>query len=321
MFQAVLRRSLYSFFLCILCISQTATAAEPDTRSLKGWNYLHSLLIKAGVDPADATRIFRDSRMPAYDPLVFNARPAESHALYSHRNSPTERASALRFYARNREAFYQASETFHVPESVMLSILQIETHCGGFTGKARILPGIARLAAASDPQNLTHNIDFNRKVYGDKINAEEIKARGKWLTETFLPHVVASIQLARYAERDPLELRGSGSGAIGLPQFLPANVFSYGIDGNSDGKLDVFQEADAIFSVAHYLSMHGWKQRELDLKDQRAVIWNYNHSEPYIDTVLAMANEFEPPIAEARANNSVNGGQLLAIFVPNRIRN
>jgi peptidoglycan lytic transglycosylase B len=51
---------------------------------------------------------------------------------------------------------------------------------------------------------------------------------------------------------------GSYAGAVGMPQFMPENIDKYGVDFDGDGRVDLQSPADAIGSVARFLSMHGW---------------------------------------------------------------
>lgn len=92
----------------------------------------------------------------------------------------------------------------------------------------------------------------------------------------------------------PLEIKGSFAGAVGYFQFLPGNVFKFGIDGNNDGLIDPHNPIDAIHSIANYLKEHGWRNNEpLLSKANKETIWGYNRSESYIDTVLAMASKLK----------------------------
>jgi membrane-bound lytic murein transglycosylase B len=52
--------------------------------------------------------------------------------------------------------------------------------------------------------------------------------------------------------------------------------------------VSLYDPPDAIASAANYLARHGWKPG-ISRAQQRQVIWTYNHSDPYIDTVLAIA--------------------------------
>ena len=38
---------------------------------------------------------------------------------------------------------------------------------------------------------------------------------------------------------DPLSIKGSVEGAIGIPQFMPSNIDHYGQDGDGDGIVDL----------------------------------------------------------------------------------
>ena len=77
-------------------------------------------------------------------------------------------------------------------------------------------------------------------------------------------------------------------GAVGWPQFLPSSLVKYGVDGDRDGRIDLYEPADAVFSVANYLHGHGWADG-LDREAREKVIWTYNHSRPYTKTVIDVA--------------------------------
>jgi len=87
---------------------------------------------------------------------------------------------------------------------------------------------------------------------------------------------------------DPFSVQGSSEGAIGIPQFLPSNIASYGRDGDGDGRIDLFNHHDAIFSVAAFLRAHRWGNAE-GHKAKKNVLLSYNHSTYYADTVYTLA--------------------------------
>jgi membrane-bound lytic murein transglycosylase B len=105
----------------------------------------------------------------------------------------------------------------------------------------------------------------------------------------FYPEVLATFRLAERLGIDPLGIRGSPSGAFGLPQFLPTSYLRFAVDGNGDGLVSLYDPADAIASAANYLVSHGWRPA-LTRQQQRQVIWAYNHSAAYIDAVLFLAD-------------------------------
>jgi membrane-bound lytic murein transglycosylase B len=99
--------------------------------------------------------------------------------------------------------------------------------------------------------------------------------------------------LLRYAQqsgKDPLSIPGSFYGAIGIAQFMPSQALRYGVDGNQDGVVDLFDLEDALFSMGNYLRANGWKGQMQSPRKQRRAIYNYNHSVIYVNTIMAVAD-------------------------------
>ena len=128
----------------------------------------------------------------------------------------------------------------------------------------------------------------HQKYYGAAEVERLTRTRASYLQDTFYPEVRAVFEIAEREHLDPLGLRGSYSGAFGIPQFLPRSYLQHGVDGNGDGRVSLYNPDDAIVSCAHYLAAHGWKPR-MTVAEKRRVLWAYNRSTPYIDTVLAVA--------------------------------
>ena len=119
-----------------------------------------------------------------------------------------------------------------------------------------------------------------------------LQARARYLDDTFYPEVKAVFEIARREKIDPVGLVGSGAGAFGYPQFLPTSYIQHAADGNGDGHISLYDPADAAASCANYLARHGWRPG-LSEQEQRAVIWRYNRSDAYIDTVLTLSHRIE----------------------------
>ena len=112
--------------------------------------------------------------------------------------------------------------------------------------------------------------------------------RAAYLEREFYPELRTLLDLGLKKKFNLLKLRGSTAGAFGLPQFLPSSYVRFGYDGNGDGKVDLFNVADAIHSASNFLKGSGWSD-DLPEAEKRKVIWKYNHSDAYIDTVLGIA--------------------------------
>lgn len=62
----------------------------------------------------------------------------------------------------------------------------------------------------------------------------------------------------------------------------------YGVDANGDGVADPYDIEDAIYSAANYLSKSGASDGKL-----REAIFNYNHSEEYVEDILYYFHLYE----------------------------
>lgn len=84
-------------------------------------------------------------------------------------------------------------------------------------------------------------------------------------------------------------------GAGGPMQFLAATWEQYGIDANDDEVADRWDPVDAIFGAANLLAANGAPD------DIPGALYAYNHSQAYVDQVLAWADSYREPQAAANA--------------------
>ena len=288
----------------VLATAHGAIARDTE----RGWGFLVDKLEHDGIPRDRVLQVFRDDRVDDFDGLQFSLQPRESPALYRHLRTRRTAALARRCLGEYRDAFDAAETRFGVPSDVVASIIQVESGCGANTGRSRILPALARLAMAAEPDNLERNVD-RLTLMNPHITPAHVSSFAYWraqhLEDMFYPEVKAAFEIAERLHVDPLEMRGSGSGAFGIPQFLPRSYLWYGVDGDQDGRVSLYDPADAIPSCAHYLEQYGWKPG-LSRSERRNVIWGYNHSDAYIDTVLWLASEVESPTPEpVRAKGTV----------------
>jgi membrane-bound lytic murein transglycosylase B len=137
----------------------------------------------------------------------------------------------VRFWQENRATLARAREVYGVPEEVIVAIIGVETEYGANTGSFRVLEALATLA-------------FNYPRRADFFRTE---------LEQFL-------LLARENNMDPLSMKGSFAGAIGIPQFMPGSQRRYAVDFDGDQRVDLSASVkDAIGSVARFLEQHGWQ--------------------------------------------------------------
>jgi membrane-bound lytic murein transglycosylase B len=261
-----------------------------------GWNPLIDKLAADGVDRSRAADALHDPRVGYFEGLEFSpVHGGERPSMYRGFLRPPSIAQAERCRSEYDRELRSAEEQFGVPASVISALLHVETHCGRNTGSSVVLARLARLAMANEPANLQWNIERNTKNVPGPLKPEverRVRLRAQELEGIFYPEVLALFRLAERIGVDPLAIRGSGSGAFGMPQFLPSSYLRFAVDGNGDGRIDLYDPPDAIASAANYLARHGWRPG-ITYAQQRQVIWTYNHSDAYIDTVLLLAARIE----------------------------
>lgn len=81
----------------------------------------------------------------------------------------------------------------------------------------------------------------------------------------------------------------STAGAQGLMQFMPPTWQTMGVDGDGDGRADIHNDADSIFSAADYLTKSGVSYGEAGV---RKAVFSYNHADWYVNDVLHYANAY-----------------------------
>ncbi|MCC6765674.1 MAG: lytic murein transglycosylase [Deltaproteobacteria bacterium] len=291
------RLPIVAFIFCASLAASAVRAAASDDEAIAarhGWRWLVDKLAADGVPRAEAAAAFADPRLPAFDGLWFALAPRESSTRYRQLRSPASVRAAERCRARYASAFRKAEEREGVPAGLIAAIVHVESSCGNATGSSNVLHRLARLAMANEPANLARNVVDHAGEPPDPAIAAVVRERAAYLERTFYPEVRGVFTMAERLRIDPLAMEGSGAGAFGFPQFLPTSYLRYGVDGNDDGRVSLYDMDDAAASCARFLAGNGWRAG-LTLPERRRVIWQYNRSDAYIDTVLALHRQIEAP--------------------------
>ena len=180
-------------------------------------------------------------RLPSVERLVLppSSPTAKNWAAYRARFiEPIRIQAGVRFWQNHRRALERAEREYGVPASVIVGIIGVETLYGQNTGNFRILDALATLTfhfPSAHPRAAARQAFFQSEL------------------EQFL-------LLTSRSGADPLGIRGSYAGAMGLPQFMPSSWAKFAVDFDGDGRIDLFgSPTDAIGSVANYFKAFGWQ--------------------------------------------------------------
>lgn len=78
--------------------------------------------------------------------------------------------------------------------------------------------------------------------------------------EYFRGEVLAALQILEGDHLERAALVGSWAGALGQTQFMPSSFLRYAVDGDGDGRRDIWRSsADALASIGHFLAESGWR--------------------------------------------------------------
>ncbi len=195
----------------------------------------------AGLKPAAATRgVSSDT----FDAAFAGMTPDPSVAALTRRQpelgkptgaylagavTPARVAQGRALLAQWHDELAAIERRFGVPGEILVAIWGLETNYGASPGGKDVIRSMATLAAMS----------FRPDLYRDELLAAlDILQRGE-------------------ASRD--QLRGSWAGAMGQPQFMPSSFEKYAVDGDGDGRRDIWGDVpDALASIASFLKQQGW---------------------------------------------------------------
>lgn len=217
-------------------------------------------------------------------------RHSEGRLNYDQFLSLTNIVKARRYMADHQAALLGAQRQFGVAPEVITAIILVETRLGTYLGKSGVFNILSTMASLQDSaarEKLWREMPSEGRYDRDRFD-KKADHRAPWAYD----ELKAFLRYTRDSGVDPLQTQGSYAGAMGICQFMPSNIKKYGADGNDDGRVDLFDHTDAIFSVARYLQQHGWKP---GLKGAEAinVVKRYNHSTPYAQTVLGVAQKLK----------------------------
>lgn len=267
---------------CLWCAP--AWAADPALAPLRGF------LVGQGISPRQAEALLNKPGLVFEAKLMANMFSRHERTLdYGQFLRPGSVAKARQFKQAEARELAQASARTHVPAEVVVSILTIESGLGTYTGKHSTFAMLASQAVLDQPvarARLAKAWPKSQRAYLTSTECEtRFRKRAAWARD----EIVGLLQLAAREGRSPHFYKGSPFGAVGMPQFVPTSVLKWGTDGNRDGRVDLNSRADAIHSVAVYLREHGWRPG-LTRQEQYEVVHTYNHSQTYVNTVLALAD-------------------------------
>ncbi|OOE90773.1 lytic murein transglycosylase [Salinivibrio sharmensis] len=138
-------------------------------------------------------------------------------------------AQAKKLYRQHYDALKTIGEHYQVQPRFIVALWGVESNFGKLQGSYNVIEALSTLA-----------FDGRREAF-------------------FRKETMAALKILQQGHIAPEEMKGSWAGAMGQCQFMPSSFINYAVDGNQDGKKDIWQtEADVFASAANYLRKAGW---------------------------------------------------------------
>lgn len=248
-------------------------------------------MIKDGFDPQLIKTIYSDEK------VFFESKGVSLYFLHNEASLDYKKMTK-KSWIREGKAYMKeqafsmekAQKQFGVDPKVITAIILVETKFGRYVGTRSIINTLSTMASLTEAPSREYLWTKLPKERRYERNRYDQKADKK--SEWAYKELKAFITYTSQHQIDPVSVKGSYAGALGIAQFMPSNILAYGKDGNGDGRINLFEDADAIVSIASYLKHYGWKPG-IDRKAAYKVVYHYNHSKYYVNTILEIAELLE----------------------------
>jgi len=235
-----LKHILAVVFVGLLVVVSARVTASADEGYLKRddvQGFIDNMVSKHGFERTQLEKLFAAIE-PKPEIIESISNPWEAKPWYKYRPifiQESRISGGVRFWNKHASILERAEKEYGVPPEIIVAIIGVETRYGRFTGRHKVFESLVTLG-----------FDYPK--------------RGKFFRSELSQYLI----LTREEGIDPLSLKGSYAGAMGIPQFISSSYRRYAVDFDGDGKRDLHNNiSDVIGSVANYFSVHGWQTGEV----------------------------------------------------------
>ncbi len=238
MIATVARRAIRAAFLWLAATAAFAQIDVDEERVAEAREaFIDNVVAEHGFERSEVTGVLEGATISARV-LELISRPAERVVpWYEYRDiflNQSRIEAGVDFWQDHAVALEVMAENHGVDPHIIVATIGIETLFGQRMGAIPVLDALSTLAFAYPPRSAF-----------------------------FSGELESLLLLSREEGADLLEASGSYAGAMGAGQFIPSSYRAYAVDGNGDGRRDLWNDWDDILaSVANYYGVHGWQTGE-----------------------------------------------------------
>ena len=269
---------LHALGVALLLAAAPAAALDEQREDVRA--FVEEMRAKHGLEQQWLEQVF--ARATSQQRIIdLISRPAERvkpwHEYRDHFLTEQRIREGVDFWVRHRARLAQLERDTGVDASVIVGIIGVETFYGRITGTFSVLDALSTLAFDYPPRS-----PFFRSQ---------------------LEHFLL---LSREETIDLFGVKGSYAGAMGAPQFMPGSYRVFAVDGDGDGRRDLWGSWDDVLaSVANYLLEHGWRAGEpivapadLEYPGVEGLVANRLTLEDTVGSLRAFGVSFETPLGD-----------------------
>ncbi|MBA6252850.1 lytic transglycosylase domain-containing protein [Colwellia sp. MB3u-55] len=228
----------YSVLLscCILlCLTSSAQAAKKNLSAVGFEIYVTALKVEAlgkGYDTALVNNAFSKVKFHKRAVKADRSQPETVETLdtYLPKRVPDWKVNKARaLYKENLPLLTKIGKEYNVQPRFIVALWGLETNFGKIMGNYNVISSLTTLA-----------YEGRREVF-------------------FKKQLWAALTIVQQGHISVEQMKGSWAGAMGQNQFMPTSFVAFAVDGDGDGKKDIWGNLDDVFSsMANYLKKEGW---------------------------------------------------------------
>lgn len=218
-------------------VPHQAQRLAPDPQDLKFDQFVRDFrapALAAGISPATYDAAMGAIHRNVQVEMLNQEQPEFARPIWSYLDSaisPRRVADGQRKLAEQAAVLGAIEQKFGVPREILISVWGNETNYGAATGSFNLFEALTTLA-----------YDGAR-------------------TEFARRELIAALTMMQQESIDPKQMRASWAGAFGQLQMLPSTFLKSAVDGDGDGKRDLWHSVpDSLASAAVELASGGWQR-------------------------------------------------------------
>lgn len=225
--------------LCLAFFSQSSLAADEKVAAAKGKasfeQYIQSIKQEAlskGFEQALIDESFANVTFHKRAVKADRNQPEKVETLdtYLPKRLPKWKVKRARdMYKKHQVLLEKVATEYGVQARFIVALWGLETNFGKIMGNYNVISALSTLA-----------YEGRREVF-------------------FKKQLWAALKILKEGHINIANMKGSWAGAMGQNQFMPTSFVAYAVDGDGDGKKDIWaNQADIFSSMANYLKKEGW---------------------------------------------------------------